>query len=113
MARSTAHTAARTQAAAATSADGKSVRKRSARKKPSEAAYQLRDIYWRKLVEAGIPTHEAKQIANAIALYDLHQTPPTDDQKLLMGTYCVAMSEANLWRLELMLRRSSRRSRRR
>ena len=87
--------------------------KKSASKKPSEAAYQLRDIYWRKLMAVDIPSWEAKQIANAIALYDLHQTPPTDQQKLLMGTYCVPMSEANLWRLELMLRRSSRRARRR
>ncbi|MEO0539476.1 MAG: hypothetical protein AAFZ80_01280 [Cyanobacteria bacterium P01_A01_bin.105] len=79
---------------------------------PDSAAYQLRNLYWRKLGEAGIPAPEAKQIANAIALYDLHQTPPTDAQKTLMGTYCVAMSEANLWRLELMMRRSSRRRRR-
>ncbi len=80
------------------------------RKKPDSAAYQLRDLYWRRLTEADIPTGDAKQIANAISLYDLYKTPPTDDQKTLMGTYCVAMSEANLWRLELMLRRSSRRS---
>ena len=85
----------------------------SSSKKPSAAAYQLRDIYWRKLTAVDIPSRDAKQIANAIALYDLHQTPPTDEQKLLVGTYCVAMSEANLWRLDLMLRRSSRRSRRR
>ncbi|MEL6247357.1 MAG: hypothetical protein AAFY78_14225 [Cyanobacteria bacterium J06648_16] len=75
--------------------------------KADNPAYQLRNVYWRKLAAVDIPSYEAKQIANAIALYDLNQTPPTDEQKMLMGTYCEAMSHANLWRLELMLQRSS------
>jgi hypothetical protein len=64
---------------------------------------QLRNIYWRKLIQVGIPSAEAKQIADAIANYDTQRQIPTYQQKQLIGHYCTSIAQARLWRLELLM----------
>jgi hypothetical protein len=64
---------------------------------------QLRNIYWRKLLQVGIPSSEAKLIAEAIANFDTRQQIPTGQQKQLIGHYCTFIAQARLWRLELLI----------
>ncbi|MEO1399797.1 MAG: hypothetical protein AAFV72_00925 [Cyanobacteria bacterium J06635_1] len=64
---------------------------------------QLRNIYWRKLMNAGIPSGAAKVIAGAISSHDLDRLAPSKQQQQLISYYCPAIAQANLWRLELLL----------
>ncbi|MEM9908793.1 MAG: hypothetical protein AAF921_27670 [Cyanobacteria bacterium P01_D01_bin.44] len=64
---------------------------------------QLRNIYWRKLMQAGISPRTAKAIAGAIATYDLEHIRPSKREQQLISYYCTAIAQAKLWRLELLL----------
>ncbi|MEM9150254.1 MAG: hypothetical protein AAGB19_07345, partial [Cyanobacteria bacterium P01_F01_bin.3] len=65
-------------------------------------AHQLRNIYWRKLMQAGISPQTAKVIAGAIATYDLNRAGPSKREQQLISCYCTAIAQAKLWRLELL-----------
>ena len=64
---------------------------------------RLRNIYWRKLVDAGMPDRAAKSIAGAIARYDLAHTIPSPRHQQLISRYCTAIVRAKLWRLDLLI----------
>lgn len=65
----------------------------------------LRNLYWRQLIQVGIPAEDARAIAEAIAGYDAQQAIPNRYQKQLIGHYCTLVARARLWRLDLLLRR--------
>lgn len=64
---------------------------------------QTRPVYWRKLVEAGVPIHAADAIAKAIAQYDAVRQAPSSDQQTLINEYCRFICRANLWRSQLLV----------
>lgn len=64
---------------------------------------QTRPVYWRKLVEAGVPIHAADVIAKAIAQYDAVRQAPSSDQQTLINEYCRFICRANLWRSQLLV----------
>lgn len=59
--------------------------------------------YWQRLCQAGIPAPEARQIAAAIAKYDLAQRPPKPDHACLIERYSALICRAQLWRRSLLL----------
>ena len=60
-------------------------------------------IYWRRLIEVGIPINAAKTIAWAIARYDAAHKIPSHTQQLLISRYCPFICRARLWRQDLLL----------
>ena len=64
---------------------------------------RTRPVYWRKLVEAGVPVHAADAIAKAIAQYDAVRKAPSSDQQDLINEYCRFICRANLWRSQLLM----------
>lgn len=59
--------------------------------------------YWQRLCRVGIPAPEARQIAAAIAKYDLAQRPPKPDHACLIQRYSALICRAELWRRSLLL----------
>lgn len=64
---------------------------------------RIRPIYWRKLVEAGVPVHAADIIATAIAQYDAVRKVPSSHQQHLISEYCRFICRADLWRSQLLI----------
>lgn len=60
-------------------------------------------IYWRKLVEVGVPVDVANVIAKAIAQYDAVRQMPTSEQQHLINSYCRFICRADLWRSQLLI----------
>lgn len=60
-------------------------------------------IYWRKLVEVGVPVDVANVIAKAIAQYDAVRQMPTSNQQHLINEYCRYICRADLWRSQLLI----------
>lgn len=55
-------------------------------------------IYWRKLIEVGVPINEAQIIGWAIARYDIGRQLPSPAQQELIQEYCRFVCRAGLWR---------------
>ena len=64
---------------------------------------KMRPVYWRKLVEAGVPPHAADVISKAIARYDAIRQVPSSQQQYLINEYCRFICRADLWRSQLLL----------
>ena len=60
-------------------------------------------IYWRRLIEVGIPIDAAQMIAWAIARYDKAKKLPPHQQQRLIRQYCHFICRAELWRSGLLL----------
>lgn len=58
--------------------------------------------YWQLLVKAGIPKTDARQIAAAIAKFDIVQRPPSWEQKQLISQFSPLICRAKLWRTHLL-----------
>ncbi|HEY9736628.1 MAG TPA: hypothetical protein V6D06_10110 [Trichocoleus sp.] len=58
--------------------------------------------YWRRLHQNGIPLLEARQIAAAIAKFDVAKRPPTGEQAALIIRYSPLICRAQLWRRDLL-----------
>lgn len=67
------------------------------------SARELMPIYWRKLIELGVPINEAKAIAWIVARYDVACKVPGPHQQLLVRQYCRFLCRAGLWRASLLL----------
>ncbi len=59
--------------------------------------------YWRKLISAGIPHAEARELAIALIRFNYLHKRPNSYQRRLMRRYCQRMGTVGLWKLELML----------
>ena len=68
---------------------------------------KTRPVYWRQLVEAGVPIHAADAIAKAIAQYDAVRQSPSAYQQDLINEYCRFICRANLWRSQLLMPQAS------
>lgn len=68
--------------------------------------------YWQKLWQTGIPPLEARKIAAAIAKFDIAHRPPSLEQKQLITRYSPLICRAQLWRKDLLLSYSSKKSQR-
>ncbi|NJN86667.1 MAG: hypothetical protein HC881_10570 [Leptolyngbyaceae cyanobacterium SL_7_1] len=63
---------------------------------------EVTPVYWRKLIEVGVPIDAARIIAWAIARYDLGKRLPTAYQQGLIQRYCRFVCRAELWRVNLL-----------
>ncbi|MEM9214669.1 MAG: hypothetical protein AAGD25_10015 [Cyanobacteria bacterium P01_F01_bin.150] len=63
---------------------------------------RTRPVYWRQLVEVGVPIDVADVIAKAIAQYDAVRQTPNSYQQHLISEYCRYICRANLWRSQLL-----------
>lgn len=68
---------------------------------------QTQPVYWRKLVEVGVPLHAADIISKAIAQYDAVRQVPSSQQKHLINEYCRFICRADLWRSQLLMSHAS------
>ncbi|MGJ3252074.1 MAG: hypothetical protein ACFE0J_13220 [Elainellaceae cyanobacterium] len=67
------------------------------------AIQETKSIYWRRLIEVGVPVEAANMIAWAIAYYDVAKELPTAQQRALISYYCRFICRAELWRRQLLL----------
>ncbi|MGD1904597.1 MAG: hypothetical protein ACFB0C_01230 [Leptolyngbyaceae cyanobacterium] len=58
--------------------------------------------YWQLLIKAGIPKTDARQIAAAIAKFDIVQRSPSGEQKQLISQFSPLICRAKLWRTDLL-----------
>jgi hypothetical protein len=65
-------------------------------------ARELVPVYWRKLIEVGVPIDAAKAIAWAIVRFDAAQILPSHEQQQLLTQYCRFICRAGLWRSGLL-----------
>jgi hypothetical protein len=65
-------------------------------------AREVVPIYWRRLIEIGVPIDAAQTIAWAIVRYDAAQIAPTLQQQQLLRQYCRFICRAGLWRSQLL-----------
>ncbi len=79
-------------------------RKQIKRMKQRNRIRKMRPVYWRRLVEVGVPIHIADVIADAIAQYDARRRYPTRVQQSLIKEYCRFICRAELWRSQLLLK---------
>jgi hypothetical protein len=63
---------------------------------------EIMPIYWRRLIEMGVPIDEAKVIAWAIVRYDVGKILPNLQQQQILKQYCRFVCRAALWRSELL-----------
>jgi hypothetical protein len=63
---------------------------------------EIMPIYWRRLIEMGVPINEAKVIAWAIVRYDVGKILPDLQQQQILKQYCRFICRAALWRAELL-----------
>jgi hypothetical protein len=63
---------------------------------------EITPIYWRRLIEVGVPINAAQAIAWTIAKYDAGKLPEANEQALLRQ-YCRFICRAELWRANLLL----------
>lgn len=63
---------------------------------------EVTPVYWRKLIEVGVPIDTAEVIAWAIARYDLGKRLPNAYQQKLIQQYCRFVCRAELWRVSLL-----------
>lgn len=63
---------------------------------------EIMPIYWRRLIEVGVPINEAKVIAWAIVRYDVGKVLPNLQQQQILKQYCRFVCRAALWRSELL-----------
>jgi hypothetical protein len=75
--------------------------KRGVRKQPMSAR-EVMPIYWRRLIELGIPINEAKIIAWAIVRYDAAGVLPNLPQQQLLRHYSRFICRAGLWRSAML-----------
>lgn len=75
----------------------------STRRSRRIAIREIVPIYWRKLIEVGVPINVAKSIAWAIVRYDVVHKVPTPMQQALISQYCRFICRAQLWRSDLLL----------
>jgi hypothetical protein len=64
---------------------------------------EIKPVYWRRLIEVGVPVEAANVIAWAIAQYDVARKSPTAQQQALITYYCRFVCRAELWRRQLLL----------
>jgi hypothetical protein len=64
---------------------------------------EIAPIYWRKLIEVGVPIDVAHILAFAIARYDIAKRFPDKAQRLLIEEYSRFICRAELWRAKLLL----------
>lgn len=64
---------------------------------------EVTPVYWRQLIEVGVPIDVAQIIAWAIARYDIGRRLPEPQQLALIQHYCRYLCRANLWRSRLLL----------
>lgn len=67
-------------------------------------------IYWRRLIEVGVPIDDAKEIAWAIVRYDAAKVSPSATQQQLLRCHSRFICRARLWRSELLPTALTRRS---
>ena len=72
------------------------------KRRNQKSARQKMPVYWRKLIEAGVPIDEAKLLAWAIVRFEVAQISPTPDQQQLLRQYCRFVCRAGLWRSNLL-----------
>jgi hypothetical protein len=63
---------------------------------------EVTPIYWRTLIEVGVPIEAARLIAWAIARHDLGRREPDSMQKRLISQYSRFICRAGLWRSNLL-----------
>ncbi|MEB3230098.1 MAG: hypothetical protein VKJ64_03745, partial [Leptolyngbyaceae bacterium] len=63
---------------------------------------KIRPVYWRRLVEVGVPVEVADVLAKAIAQYDASRQLPNAVQQHLISEYCRFVCRAELWRSQLL-----------
>jgi hypothetical protein len=66
-------------------------------------ARKLAVIYWKRLIQFGIPMDDAVHIAIAIARYDVASKRPRSRQRVLIDRYCPLVCRAELWRPGLLI----------
>jgi hypothetical protein len=76
---------------------------KSVAKAKSLRVRELMPIYWRKLIELGVPINEAKTVAWIIARYDVAKRLPNSRQRQIIHYYCRFVCRAELWRVQLLL----------
>ncbi|NER00043.1 MAG: hypothetical protein F6K30_25645 [Cyanothece sp. SIO2G6] len=64
---------------------------------------EMRPVYWRRLVEVGVPVQVADVLAKAIAQYDASRRLPNTVQQHLISEYCRFVCRAELWRSQLLI----------
>jgi hypothetical protein len=60
-------------------------------------------LFWRCLMQQGVPYHDARHIAIAIAKYDVNHKYPNPRQKALIMQYSALVCRAKLWRSRLLI----------
>ncbi|TVQ19753.1 MAG: hypothetical protein EA367_10540 [Leptolyngbya sp. DLM2.Bin15] len=60
-------------------------------------------VYWRRLIEVGVPLQNAKDIAEIIAAYDVLRQAPLPSQISLLKQHCRYICRAELWRPKLLI----------
>jgi hypothetical protein len=60
-------------------------------------------LYWRCLMQQGVPYQDARHIAIAIAKYDVNKKCPNPQQTALIMQYSPLICRAKLWRSKLLL----------
>jgi hypothetical protein len=76
-----------------------SEKKRANRKASARAVVP---IYWRKLIEVGVPIDIANLLAWTIVRYEVAQIVPTPQQQQLLRQYCRFICRAELWQSNLL-----------
>lgn len=64
---------------------------------------EVAPVYWRRLIEVGVPIDIARVIAWAIARYDAATKLPEPAEKALISRYCRYICRADLWSAGLLL----------
>jgi len=64
---------------------------------------EVAPVYWRRLIEVGVPIDSARIIAWAIARYDAATKLPEPAEKALIRRYCRYICRADLWSAGLLL----------
>lgn len=64
---------------------------------------EIAPVYWRKLIEVGVPIDVAHILAFAIARYDLAKRVPDGAQQMLISQYSRFICRAELWRSQMLL----------
>jgi len=72
-------------------------------KAPRKPLREIAPIYWRQLIEVGVPIDAANAIAWVIVRYEVAHRRPSPEQARLLEYYCSLICRAGLWRSHLLL----------
>ncbi|MBD2092205.1 hypothetical protein H6F67_20350 [Microcoleus sp. FACHB-1515] len=72
------------------------------KQRTQRSARQKMPVYWRQLIEVGVPIDTAKLLAWAIVRYEVAKIIPTPQQQQLLRHYSRFICRAGLWRSNLL-----------